>query len=71
MSVCWFEFKIVKLGNDSTDASMADGELDQHLDEVEAHSSALGHQVIEAETSFAFSVNSGAGRSVKYGPGWG
>ena len=37
-----------------------EAKLDQHLDEVEAHPSALGHQVVKAATSLAFSVDRGA-----------
>ena len=60
MPVFWFEFEhVVELGDVSADAIMTDGELDQHLDEVEAHFFALGHQVKEATTSFTLSVDRG------------
>ena len=62
MPVLWVELEhIVELGDISTDASMADGELDQHFDEVEAHSPAFGHQVVKAAASFAFCIDRGVG----------
>ena len=61
MLVFWFELEhIVELGDVSTDASMANGELDQHFDEVKAHSPSFGHQVIETATSFTLSIDRGA-----------
>ena len=51
---------VLKLGDVPANTSMANGELYKHLDEVEALSSALSHQVIKTAVPLAVCADWGA-----------
>ena len=57
-----FQFEdVVELFDVSGEPYAADGEAEEHIDEVEGHVTALAHEVVQAPAPFSFRGDRGAG----------